>query len=195
MVSLQTMVSMEKNKQCFDLDLTITSKKRKRDEEEEKDDAESGGLDLHLDIPLPIEWERCLDIKSGQIHYYNTRTHKRTSKDPRATLEKPKPKPISMPNLDLELNLTCNSKEYNSIDPPKSNSNSNTNSNSNLNSSLNPNSTDQPEMVATVCMRCHMLVMMCKATLSCPNCKFVHPPARDPLGWAKPGFKLLSCKD
>lgn len=68
MVSLQTMVSMEKNKQCFDLDLTITSKKRKRDEEEEKDDAASGGLDLHLDIPLPIEWERCLDIKV--IHFF-----------------------------------------------------------------------------------------------------------------------------
>ncbi|KAJ4750522.1 hypothetical protein LUZ62_032901 [Rhynchospora pubera] len=193
MVSLQTMVSLEKNKQCFDLDLTITSKKRKRDDEDEKDDAASGGLDLHLDIPLPVEWERCLDIKSGQIHYYNTRTHKRTSKDPRASVEKPKPTP--MPNLDLELNLTCNSKEYNSSDQPKSNSNSNSNLNSSPNSGLNPNSTDQPEMVATVCMRCHMLVMMCKTTLSCPNCKFVHPPTRNPIGWTKPEFKLLCCKD
>lgn len=69
MVSLQTMVSMEKSKQCFDLDLTITSKKRKRDEEEEKDDAASGGLDLHLDIPLPIEWERCLDIKVVHVFF------------------------------------------------------------------------------------------------------------------------------
>jgi hypothetical protein len=131
--------------------------------------------------------------QSGQIHYYNTRTHKRTSKDPRASLEKPKPKPkpTPVPNLDLELNLTCNSNEYNSADPPKSNSNSNSNSNSRL----NLNSTDQPEMVATVCMRCHMLVMMCNTTLSCPNCKFVHPPACNPLGWVKPGCKLLSCKD
>lgn len=32
------------------------------------------------------------------------------------------------------------------------------------------------EMVATVCMRCHMLVMMTKVALSCPNCKFVHSP-------------------
>jgi hypothetical protein len=68
MVSLQTMVSMEKRKLCFDLDLTIASKKRKRDDEEEKDDAVSGGLDLHLDIPLPAEWERCLDIKV--IHFF-----------------------------------------------------------------------------------------------------------------------------
>lgn len=29
---------------------------------------------LPLEIPLPLEWQRCLDIKSGQIHYYNMRT-------------------------------------------------------------------------------------------------------------------------
>lgn len=31
------------------------------------------------------------------------------------------------------------------------------------------------EMVTTVCMKCHMLVMLCKSTLVCPNCKFMHP--------------------
>ncbi|XP_013584882.1 PREDICTED: uncharacterized protein LOC106293781 [Brassica oleracea var. oleracea] len=31
------------------------------------------------------------------------------------------------------------------------------------------------EMVTTVCMKCHMLVMLCKSTLVCPNCKFTHP--------------------
>ncbi|XP_047307131.1 uncharacterized protein LOC124910521 [Impatiens glandulifera] len=35
---------------------------------------------------------------------------------------------------------------------------------------------DQKEMVAAACRRCHMLVMMCKASPACPNCKFIHPP-------------------
>ncbi|KAL9306996.1 hypothetical protein AtEden1_Chr1g0024791 [Arabidopsis thaliana] len=30
------------------------------------------------------------------------------------------------------------------------------------------------EMITTVCMKCHMLVMLCKSTLVCPNCKFMH---------------------
>ncbi|CAN8246833.1 unnamed protein product [Cochlearia groenlandica] len=32
----------------------------------------------------------------------------------------------------------------------------------------------QDEMVARVCMKCHMLVMLCKASPACPNCKFMH---------------------
>ncbi|CAH8306724.1 unnamed protein product [Eruca vesicaria subsp. sativa] len=31
------------------------------------------------------------------------------------------------------------------------------------------------EMVTTVCMKCHMLVMLCKSSLVCPNCRFTHP--------------------
>jgi hypothetical protein len=31
------------------------------------------------------------------------------------------------------------------------------------------------EMVTTVCMKCHMLVMLCTSTPVCPNCKFMHP--------------------
>ncbi|XP_010459971.1 PREDICTED: uncharacterized protein LOC104740929 [Camelina sativa] len=33
---------------------------------------------------------------------------------------------------------------------------------------------NKQEMVTTVCMKCHMLVMLCKSTLVCPNCKFTH---------------------
>ncbi|CAA7047919.1 unnamed protein product [Microthlaspi erraticum] len=49
------------------------------------------------------------------------------------------------------------------------------------------------EMVTTVCMKCHMLVMLCKSALVCPNCKFMHPDDESftkqfkPLGL----FKLL----
>uniref|UniRef100_A0A1J3I4X1 Uncharacterized protein n=3 Tax=Noccaea caerulescens TaxID=107243 RepID=A0A1J3I4X1_NOCCA len=34
----------------------------------------------------------------------------------------------------------------------------------------------EEEMVAKVCMKCHMLVMFCKASPVCPNCKFMHSP-------------------
>lgn len=33
----------------------------------------------------------------------------------------------------------------------------------------------EQEMVTTVCMKCHMLVMLCTSTPVCPNCKFMHP--------------------
>lgn len=140
-----------------------------------------------------------LSLQSGQIHFYNTRTHKRTYKDPRESTEPP----ASCPSLDLKLNLT--------FDPPRGHitgeerikqdscgtrCNSKDNSGS-LSRSLSWTSldTEQEEMVAAVCMRCHMLVMMCKATLSCPNCKFVHPPNYSSSNLLKPGFKLLCCKD
>ena len=39
---------------------------------------------------------------------------------------------------------------------------------------------DQQEMVATVCMRCHMLVMLCRSSPLCPNCKFMHSAEKSP---------------
>lgn len=49
------------------------------------------------------------------------------------------------------------------------------------------------EMVTTVCMKCHMLVMLCKSTLVCPNCKFMHPNDHSFTKHFKPLslFKLL----
>ncbi|KAJ0237429.1 F16 protein [Hirschfeldia incana] len=49
------------------------------------------------------------------------------------------------------------------------------------------------EMVTTVCMKCHMLVMLCKSTLVCPNCKFMHPDDHSSTKTLKPLslFKLL----
>ncbi|KAK1313668.1 hypothetical protein QJS10_CPA06g01402 [Acorus calamus] len=29
-------------------------------------------------------------------------------------------------------------------------------------------------MVAVVCLKCHLLVMLCRSSPSCPNCKYVH---------------------
>ena len=44
---------------------------------------------------------------------------------------------------------------------------------------------DHKEMITTVCMRCHMLVMLCKSSPACPNCKFMHPPDQNPSKFLK----------
>ncbi|GJT80280.1 WW domain-containing protein [Tanacetum coccineum] len=69
--------------------------------------------ELHLETPMPLEWQRCLDIKSGQIYYYNTKTQIKTSMDPRrSSPEPPKNNNMSL-DLDLELNLPCGSSSSN----------------------------------------------------------------------------------
>lgn len=213
MVSLQSALLPEaKRPPCLSLvDATVvtstaTSKKRKRDDDGGGGDDEDG-IELNFDAaPLPLEWQRCLDIKSGQIHYYNTKTHKRTSKDPRAEPElyraaapaAEEPANSAPPGLDLELNLTFEPRRVlvqgNKARPPAE--------------AKPAEPEDAPagasrEMVAAVCMRCYMLVMMCRACPACPNCKFLHPPSR---GAAPPppapepaplrlGLQLLCCKD
>ncbi|KAL4310554.1 hypothetical protein GQ457_01G027620 [Hibiscus cannabinus] len=131
--------------------------------------------ELHLESPLPLEWQRCLDLQSGQIHFYNTRTHARTSKDPRRS---PEPTSGSHLSLDLELNLPC--------DPRKVTVDKRMNSSGGLMLAA-----EEEEMVATVCSRCHMLVMLIKSSPACPNCKFMHPPALGPPKLLKQRLSLL----
>ncbi|MFS7947296.1 putative WW domain superfamily protein [Helianthus anomalus] len=140
--------------------------------------------ELHLDTPMPFEWQRCLDIKSGQIHYYNTRTHKKTSMDPRSSPDAELPKNMS---LDLELNLPCGSSDTTKKHHVADNfskyktSSETTNRNGGVPSWLALEGGDQQqEMMTAVCKKCHMLVMMIKISPSCPNCKFMHPPNQTP---------------
>ncbi|KAG7972322.1 hypothetical protein I3843_07G176800 [Carya illinoinensis] len=157
-------------------------------------------IELHLETPLPPEWQRCLDIQSGQIHFYNTRTHKRTSRDPRRS---PEPEPASPDeHMSLELQLTLpyeslrksQANDDNLIKRPALGSSTTDHhqlmesnaqvENKGLGGSARSTPSwlafdigvDQHEMVATVCTQCHMLVMLCKSSPSCPNCKFIHPP-------------------
>ncbi|KAF4394866.1 hypothetical protein CsatB_008361 [Cannabis sativa] len=183
-------------------------------------------IELHLETPLPSEWQRCLDIQSGKIHFYNTKTETRTCMDPRESTTHHDDQPLlnsissndnhhhgHMISLDLELNLTTTSESSPIITKKDDqyftniNSSSNTtttdlvyNNNNDLsNSAMEYYSSDRKikkttrntsssgswpswlafetaadEMVATVCMRCHMLVMLCRSSPSCPNCKFMH---------------------
>ncbi|KAJ8772096.1 hypothetical protein K2173_027273 [Erythroxylum novogranatense] len=163
-------------------------------------------IELHLDTPLPMEWQRCLDIQSGEIHFYNTRTQKRTSKDPRESPEPPT-SPVHM-SLDLELNLPCDTQRKHHANGHHRTPNSgiakkgfsdilfDSNRDRN-NNSEGPNPCPswlkfqgddhhQQEMVATVCTKCHMLVMLCRSSPACPNCKFVHSPDQSPPRLFKP---------
>ncbi|XP_074280137.1 uncharacterized protein LOC141605324 [Silene latifolia] len=175
-------------------------------------------IELHLETPLPSEWQRCLDIQSGEIHFYNTRTQKRTVRDPRETSEE---QPTSPPrdchmSLDLELNLPCGSRNHNSEETKPTFKNKSslspqrepTNLFKNLNNTIERNffhnlkeskedvvdskEDGATEMVAAACMRCHMLVMLQKSSPTCPNCKFVHPPYHSPPDLFKPTLSL-SC--
>lgn len=147
-------------------------------------------------------------MQSGQIHFYNTRTQKRTTRDPRRSPEPPSPGHMS---LDLELNLQpCDSQRKNN----ENNHNKKHNFGSSIqglgdlfmDSSKGNNTSkglkrspswlafegdDGEEMIATVCTRCHMLVMLCKSSPSCPNCKFMHPPDQNSPKLFKQRLSLL----
>lgn len=119
------------------------------------------------------------DMQSGQVHFYNTRTQKRTCRDPRGS-----PEPVSSRtmSLDLELNLPfdffAGHAEHELKSPPPNSTDSSSKSKPIPSRSLSwvsLEADDQQEMIAAVCMRCHMLVMLCKSSPACPNCKFMNP--------------------
>ncbi|KDP41375.1 hypothetical protein JCGZ_15782 [Jatropha curcas] len=202
-----------------------SSKKRKWDDDHDHDKSQTEGsfhrrsskpletikslfeIELQLETPLPLEWQRCLDIQSGEIHFYNTRTQKRTTRDPRRS---PEPEPASPPSshmsLELELNLPCDQSQRKNISQNDNSAKQNNNFTSSIedaaglgdlfmDSRKDHNSKNaqgqimkrcpswlafeedkvEEEMVAAVCTKCYMLVMLCKSSPSCPNCKFMHP--------------------
>lgn len=196
---------------------TATSKKRKRDGDgDDADDDETDGIELNFDAaPLPIEWQRCLDIKSGQIHYYNTRTHTRTCKDPRRvgaatmpTVEEEDAGNCGPAGLDLDLNLAFEPRRRSPVKEEKKARPAADQAKpaaADRAEAVPAGASGSMEMVAAVCMRCHMLVMMSRACPACPNCKFLHPtggraaasptpppPEPAPL---KLGLQLLCCRD
>lgn len=149
-------------------------------------------------------------MQSGQIHLCNTKMNMKTQESNRDLL--PEKSSLGQISLDLELNLTCESlrkkeESYDNFEKKKisgspnlvNESSSKNNNNKKKDSSvLTPSwlssDGDYKEMIATVCMRCHMLVMLCKSSPSCPNCKFMHPPPdQNPSKFLKRRrFSLLS---
>ncbi|KAK9270827.1 hypothetical protein L1049_026413 [Liquidambar formosana] len=219
MVSFHTPLSPSRKQTAPEFE--NSSKKRKREEPQgevifekkylaaPKSTKSVYDIELHLETPLPLEWQRCLDIQSGKVHFYNTRTQKRTSRDPRRSPEPPSPGHMS---LDLELNLPCESLRKNKGDDDNFTkhdygSSSYNSSDPCMNSSLHKKNSSavaprgpswlafeedqQQEMVATVCKQCFMLVMLCKSSPACPNCKFMHPPDQSPPNLFKRRLGLL----
>ncbi|XP_027332911.1 uncharacterized protein LOC113847818 isoform X2 [Abrus precatorius] len=155
-------------------------------------------IELNLETPLSsYQLHQYLTIQSGQIHLCNTKMNK--TADSKGNLE------VGQMSLDLELNLTCESlkkkeESYDINEKKNSGSPRNFGEGDLLNESINhkrdscaltrtpswlSSEGDHKEMIATVCMRCHMLVMLCKSSPSCPNCKFMHPPDQNPSKFLK----------
>ncbi|KAL6642428.1 hypothetical protein ACP70R_020609 [Stipagrostis hirtigluma subsp. patula] len=115
-------------------------------------------LELQLNDPLPLDWEQCLDLQSGRMYYLNRKTLKKSWIRPRE----------QSVNLDLNISTTPSNVAIdtgtgagapNEDEPKKATMSSGGN------------------MVAVPCANCHLLVMLCKSSPSCPNCKFVQPLA------------------
>lgn len=158
---------------------------------------------LNLETTSPTwEWQRYLDIKSGHVYFYNTRTRKNS---PRFLNQPELPNPCGM-SLELDLNLpggsarkngnnhSCN--ELQTFGDLINNSSKDEKKNDGLRRSPSwlAFEADQKEMVTAVCKKCHMLVMMCKSSPACPNCKFMHPPDQNLSSLFAPNVKPLVLK-
>ncbi|KAH8508786.1 hypothetical protein H0E87_010793, partial [Populus deltoides] len=149
-------------------------------------------IELHRETPLPLEWQRCLDIQGRYTSIIQGPI--REHQEIQGKAPEP-PSPDHHMSLDLELNLPYDQsqrKRFANDHITKQNSGGSIRGFGDLfkDSSRDKESSggltrrpswlaserDQEEMVATVCTRCHMLVMLCRSSPACPNCKFLHPP-------------------
>ncbi|KAL6660635.1 hypothetical protein ACP70R_001670 [Stipagrostis hirtigluma subsp. patula] len=119
----------------------------------------ASGLELQLGDPLPMDWEQCLDLHSGRMYYLNRKTMKKS-------WVRPNPKE-EQGTLNLELNISTIQSSFDG----KANPFVVANDTESMSSSISSGG----HMVAVPCVNCHLLVMLCKSSPACPNCKFVQP--------------------
>ncbi|CAH2067795.1 unnamed protein product [Thlaspi arvense] len=145
-------------------------------------------FELHLHTPLPSDWQQSIEAKG----------YSRTSEDHRTYPKDPVIAGRPKMSLDLELNLspsyspsrtttkinessnhneTVSSKAINLTSPSKKSTIGNRSLSWLSFEGDDDDDADhkEQEMVTKVCMKCHMLVMLCTSTPVCPNCKFMHP--------------------
>lgn len=89
-------------------------------------------------------------MQSGRMYYLNRKTLRKSWSRPKEQ------------KLDLELNI---SSSFSSSKKREEEYSWNK-----LNDSMSSNA----NMVAVACANCHLLVMLCKSSPSCPNCKYMH---------------------
>ncbi|XP_074563646.1 uncharacterized protein LOC141820256 [Curcuma longa] len=97
---------------------------------------------FRLNDPLPLDWEQCLDLQSGRMYYLNRQNLKRSWSRPKEQ------------KLELDLNVTEKVSSVVVSSPQEDDS-----------------SAGNYNMVAVVCVHCHLLVMICSSSPCCPNCK------------------------
>ncbi|KAK7385306.1 hypothetical protein VNO78_31022 [Psophocarpus tetragonolobus] len=165
------------------------------------------GIELHLETPLPShKLQQYHTLQSGQIHLCNTGMSMMKTPGSERNSD-PEAASLGQMSLDLELSLKKKEDSYD-INHEKKNHGStlgtfgerdllNESSKCKKNSCALTRSPswlssegDHKEMIATVCMRCHMLVMLCKSSPACPNCKFMHPPDQSPSKFLKRSKKV-----
>ncbi|XP_062202929.1 protein CURLY FLAG LEAF 1-like [Phragmites australis] len=133
-----------------------SSRKRRKHHAWEEPPVSHASLELQLNDPLPLDWEQCLDLQSGRMYYLNRKTLKKSWIRPRE----------QSVNLDLNISTTAVDSSTTRAggpdeDEPKKSGTMRSGGN----------------MVAVPCANCHLLVMFCKSSPSCPNCRFVQPLA------------------
>lgn len=114
-------------------------------------------LELQLNDPLPLDWEQCLDLHSGRMYYLNRKTMKKSWVRPKE----------EQGALNLELNISTIPSSFDCKVRSVAVADDDTKSISSICSA--------GHMVAVPCVNCHLLVMLCKSSPACPNCKFVQP--------------------
>ncbi|ESW13166.1 hypothetical protein PHAVU_008G173300 [Phaseolus vulgaris] len=168
------------------------------------------GIELHLDTPLPShKLRQYLTIQSGHIHLSNAGMSMMKTPDSERNSD-PKTPLLGQMSLDLELSLKKKEESYDINEKNYGSTRSTFGEHDLLNESSKckmddscalsgppswlSSEVDHKEMIATVCMRCHMLVMLCKSSPTCPNCKFMHPPDQNPSKFLKrKKVEPLSC--
>uniref|UniRef100_A0A0D9XRH9 WW domain-containing protein n=1 Tax=Leersia perrieri TaxID=77586 RepID=A0A0D9XRH9_9ORYZ len=141
-------------------------------------------LELQLNHPLPQDWEQCLDLHSGRMYYLN-----------RKTMRKSWVRPMEEQGntLDLELNIATIPSTFDDIKASSGVVADDYVRSGGAVGLAGP-------MMAVPCVNCHLLVMLCKSSPACPNCKFVQPsvpamprtPPRRIDAAVKPALETLS---
>ncbi|RZC93476.1 hypothetical protein C5167_007287 [Papaver somniferum] len=112
------------------------------------------GIELNSDIPLPLKWEQCLDLKTGEVYYRNKETGKKSRRDPRKAITKFRGR-----NDYLVKEENSSDSEQRSPSPSTSSSKA----------KRNDTRRDQVLVVAG-CKSCMMYFMLPKYVVDCPKC-------------------------
>ncbi|TVU51497.1 hypothetical protein EJB05_02929 [Eragrostis curvula] len=150
------------------------SSRKKRKQYYAWEEEPHGSLELQLNDPLPLDWEQCLDLQSGRMYYLNRKTLKKTWTRPREQ------------SVNLDLNMSTAAAADSSTTAPGEGEPKRSGA----------AVTSGGNMVAVPCANCHLLVMLCKSSPSCPNCKFVQPmaPATSPQPVAPAHHRMDAAK-